>query len=90
MEENTPIFDTSRDCMLTTIDNPYNPFTHWDEWLKFDRDQGYYTNEYLARVIDSDDSLSNKENEEATRAAMEQIVVYNPTKLWVLVFKPKD
>ena len=24
------------DVMLTTIDNPYNPFTEWNEWLQFD------------------------------------------------------
>lgn len=79
-----------RECMLTTIDNPYNPFTHWDEWLKFDRDQDYYTNEYLARVADTDVSMSNEENDRATRAAMVDIVKYNPTKLWVLVYKPKS
>ena len=24
-------------CMLTTVDNPYNPFTQWDAWFRFDR-----------------------------------------------------
>lgn len=36
---------------LTTIDNPYDPFTQWDQWYAFDTVQmGYYTSEYLARV----------------------------------------
>lgn len=36
---------------LTTIDNPYDPFTQWDLWYAYDTVQmGYYTSEYLARV----------------------------------------
>ena len=36
---------------LTTIDNPYDPFTQWDQWYAYDTVQmGYYTSEYLARV----------------------------------------
>lgn len=37
---------------LTTIDNPYDPFTQWDQWYAYDTVQkGYYTSEYLARVV---------------------------------------
>ena len=85
----TPTF-SDRECMLTTIDNPFNPFTQWDEWQKLDRDQGYYTNEYLARVAATDDLNTNEQNDRATRAAMEEIVMYNPTGLWVLAFKPNE
>ena len=35
---------------LTTIDNPWNPFTNWDEWLVYDIKMGYCTNERLARA----------------------------------------
>ena len=33
----------SNDWMLTTSDNPYNPFTQFDEWQMFDSLQGYNT-----------------------------------------------
>ena len=26
---------------ITTIDNPFNPFTEWDEWFNFDLQKGY-------------------------------------------------
>ena len=38
------------DYMLTTIDNPYDPFTQWDDWYKFDMVKGYDTCGYLARL----------------------------------------
>lgn len=38
--------------MLTTIDNPCNPFDDFDGWLDFDRRHGYFTQEYLARICD--------------------------------------
>lgn len=82
--------DTSRSCMLTTIDNPYNPFTDWDHWLKFDRDNGYYTNEYLARVAVMDETLSTEEQKLLLHQAMSEIADNNPTNLWVLVYKPTE
>ena len=36
-------------AMLTTIDNPYDPFTEYDRWLEFDEEKGYFTNSYLQR-----------------------------------------
>ena len=35
---------------ITTIDNPYNPFTDYDNWLNFDIEKGYYTCNKLARL----------------------------------------
>ena len=37
--------------MLTTIDNPYDPFSQFDDWLAFDEGKGYFTCEYLARMV---------------------------------------
>ena len=45
--------------MLTTVDNKWNPFTNFDEWLSFDRKKGYNTLGVLASF-----ALSDYENEE--------------------------
>ena len=82
--------DHGQEVMLTTIDNPFDPFTQWDSWLRFDRDSGYYTNEYLARVSGTSELLSSNQNSSAILEAMEDIVQNNPTKMWVLVFNTKD
>ena len=38
--------------MLTTEDNPFDPFSEFDEWFSFDVDKGYNTCAYLARVVE--------------------------------------
>ena len=59
-------------CMLTTVDNPYNPFTQWDAWFRFDRDQGYNSCGYLARIVHTSDSLSEEENDRERERATAQ------------------
>ena len=39
------------DVMLTTFDNPYNPFDDYDKWWQWDKDNDYNTPELLARVM---------------------------------------
>ena len=34
---------------LTTKNNPYNPFTQWNDWYFFDLSKGYNTCERIAR-----------------------------------------
>lgn len=63
--------------MLTTIDNPFNPFTHYDEWFNFDVSKGYNTCAYLARVTKSSDELSEEDQNLATQEAMDEIVSLN-------------
>lgn len=57
------------DTMLTTFDNPYNPFSDFDSWKKWDEDNGYFTSELLAAVIGNTDDVLD-EVEEAQRHAM--------------------
>ena len=36
---------------LSTSDNPYDPLTDYDRWEAYDRQHGYNTPEYLARIV---------------------------------------
>lgn len=43
--------------MLTTVDNPYNPFENFDDWYRYDQDHHHFSCERLAEVVgDLDDS----------------------------------
>lgn len=63
--------------MLTTIDNPYSPFTQPDAWYNFDRQMGYYTPEYLARIAKTSMALSDAQNDAITLDAINEIVAMN-------------
>lgn len=75
------------DVMLTTIDNPFDPFTQWDEWKRFDEDMKYYTCEYLARIAKTSDDLSDMDNEIAVEDAINEIVSLNILGIYRKVFK---
>ena len=68
----------ANEVMLTTIDNPYNPFEQFDLWLLFDKEKGYNTCEYLARVVNLTNDMSEKEIEVATNRAIDDIIVNDP------------
>lgn len=60
--------------MLTTIDNPYNPFKQFDSWFLFDVEKGYNTCAYLDRIARTSDQLSEAENDEELERAMNEII----------------
>ena len=75
------------ESMLTTVDNPYNPFTQFDEWQAFDRGKGYYTCEYLSRIAKTSDELSDEDNEVAIDKAIDEILFFNVLGIYQKVTK---
>ena len=67
----------SKETMLTTIDNPYDPFTQYEEWNAFDMGKGYNTNSYLARVTTTSNDLSEADEALAIDDAIDEIVSIN-------------
>jgi hypothetical protein len=63
--------------MLTTVDNPFNPWTQFDEWRVFDESHGYYTLELLGRVVVTSDELSETQQSQAIEDAIDEIVSEN-------------
>lgn len=63
--------------MLTTVDNPFDPFTEWQAWYTFDEAHGYHTTALLARVVKSSDELSEADQSQAIEDAIDEIVDLN-------------
>lgn len=73
------------ELMLTTFDNPYNPFKQFDEWTQFDEEKGYYTNNYLARIAKISFELSESEEDEELLSAMEEIISHDYLGIYKIV-----
>lgn len=73
--------------MLTTVDNPYNPFIQFDDWKAFDESKGYYTCEYLARIAKTSDELSDADNTDAVEEAINEIIFFDLLGIYQKVTK---
>ena len=69
-------------CMITTVDNPYDPFDQFDSWWMFDMDKGYGTCSYLDRIARTSDQLSEEENDQEVEHAIDEIMKYDFQNLY--------
>ena len=67
-----------KDSMLTTFDNPFNPFTEFDRWWKEDLLLGHDCCGLLANESNVSDVASDEVNDKAIIEAMERIVKREP------------
>lgn len=77
--------DNNVEYMLTTVDNPFNPFTEYDEWYAYDQRMGYNTPAFLDRVAITSYELSEPDQALAIEQAIDQIVEENVSGMWVKV-----
>ena len=68
--------------MLTTFDNPFNPFEQFSEWFLFDVEKGYNTCSYLDRIAQFADDLSENEMIEETNKAIDEIIKYDVRNIY--------
>lgn len=71
--------------MLTTTDNPYDPFTDYAEWFAFDSRMGYHTPSYLARLVVTSHELSDSDQRLAIDSVIDEIVKENILGLYTKV-----
>ena len=69
----------SKQVMLTTIDNPFDPFEQFDSWFLFDVEKGYNSCDYLGRIAKTSEQLSDEENNEEIEMAIDVIIKYDFT-----------
>jgi hypothetical protein len=68
--------------MLTTVDNPFDPFIQFDEWYQWDVSAGYNTAALLARITKSSSELSEPDQALAIQQAIDEIVEENVTGMF--------
>ena len=72
----------STEYMLTTVDNPYNPFTDFNAWLAYDIRMGYNTSAFLGRVAMLPEDLPEPYQSLAIQSAIDEIVKENVSGMW--------
>lgn len=78
------------ESMLTTIDNPHNPFEDYDSWYAYDSRMGYHTPSFLARVTILSDELSEVDQDLAIDSAIDEIVEENVLGLYKKVTRETE
>ena len=71
--------------MLTTKDNPYTPKEQFDEWFVWDRENGYDTPEYLARIAQLNAEDETKTGDIILELAKLEIIDNDELGLYILV-----
>ena len=73
--------------MITTVDNPFDYFTQFDEWFQFDREHNYNTCGYLARIANVSDELSEADYALEIERAIDEIIKYDFLGIYMKVKK---
>ena len=68
--------------MLTTVDNPFDPFTRFDEWYEYDVRMGYHTSSFLDRIAKVSNDISEPDQKLAIQEAIDEIVNENVSGMW--------
>ena len=74
------------ETMLTTIDNPFNPFEQFVDWYLFDCQMGYNTYSRIARLMPADDeSLSSIEKDRIEDNIIDRMIQHDPLGIYTRV-----
>ena len=79
-----------KECMLTTFDNPYDPFEQFTSWNLFDVEKGYNTCSYLGRIVRLSDELSEQEESEEIERAIDEIIKYDYASIYKKVTRETE
>lgn len=67
----------AKQFMLTTIDNPFNPFDDFLSWLSFDKEHNYNCCEKLMRLAQLTDEMTSIEEEIEKERAIDTLIKYD-------------
>lgn len=77
----------SKDCKLTTFDNPFDPFEDFNSWFLFDIEKGYNSCGKLMRIARISDDMSETEIDDEIERAIDQIIFNDFTNTYKKVSK---
>jgi len=80
----------AKEYMLSTVDNPWNPFKNFDEWYEFDVSHSYNTLAYVARIANTNSDMDDSTYTKEVNKAIDDILKYNPLPIYIRVSEDTD
>ena len=78
------------ETMLTTFDNPFDPFDEFVPWFLFDVAKGYNTCSRLARIARTSDEFSTIEQKREDELAIDKIIDHDFLNIYKKVIRNID
>lgn len=75
----------NQEVMITTIDNPFDPFEQIEDWRMFDIANQHFTCERLARITRLSPEMSPFEIDQEIERAIDEIIKYDPEDKFIKV-----
>lgn len=79
-----------RVAMLTTTDNPYDPFDSFDDWYAYDVANDHHSSSLLARLAIVSDALSEADYALAVEQAIDEIILEKVNPLHIKVVREQE
>jgi hypothetical protein len=73
--------------MLTTNDNPYDPFVDFDQWFMYDTDHKYNSSGVMMRIAHIEPDMTEEEENIEIERAIDQIIKYDFTDTYAKAIK---
>lgn len=74
-----------RQYMLSTNDNPFNPFEDFHQWFMFDIEHHYNCCGYFDRIAKFTDDMTENEINEETERAIDEIIMNDELNIYIKV-----
>ena len=79
--------DEVTEVWITTKDNPYDPFTQYEDWEAWDIQKGYHTDSYVGRIAKTSKALTELDMMLEIERAIDEIIKLNPLDIYVKVYE---
>lgn len=76
--------------MLTTHDNPYDPFDEFHEWFLYDIEHHYYSCSRLDRITEDKEGMTQREEIIEMERAIDEIIFHDDANIFKKVSRPLE
>ena len=72
----------TKECRLTTVDNPFDPFDQFTSWYLFDMEKGYDCCGRVDRLANYSDDMTEYEIDSEYERAIDRLIELDVTDLF--------